>query len=341
MKVAVYYDLQDIRIEERPEPKIGKDEILVQMKACGVCGSDLMDWYLRDRAPLVLGHEPAGIVARKGSKVDAVSLGDRVFVHHHVACMTCHYCLNGDYTLCERFHETNIEPGGFAEYFRAPAPNLRLDTLKIPESLTFEQATLIEPVGCCIRALKKCGLQAGDSVAIIGAGPTGLIHTALAKTFGASAIIVSDLVESRLNFARKFGADHAINPKTEDLSESVRAETDGRGVDIAVVTAPSLEAYKAGLDICRKGGKLCVFAPTTPGKYIQMSPKELFFSEIRIVPSYSTSHLETRLALDLMVSGRVNLGELISHRFKLNETAKAFETALAGEKSLKVVVLNN
>ena len=341
MKVAVYYDLQDIRIEERPEPKIGEDEILVQMKACGVCGSDLMDWYLRNRAPLVLGHEPTGIVARKGKQVDAVNLEDRVFVHHHVACMTCHYCLNGDYTLCEQFHETNIEPGGFAEYFRVPSPNLRVDTLKIPESLSVEEATLIEPVGCCIRALKKCGLQYGDTVAIIGAGPTGLIHTALAKTFGASAIIVSDFIEARLNFARKFGADRAINPKNEVLSDSVKGETDGRGVDIAVVTAPSLEAYKAGLDVCRKGGKLCVFAPTAPGKYIQMSPKDLFFSEIRIVPSYSTSHIETRLALDLMISGKVNLGELISHKFELDETAKAFETALNGEKSLKVVVLNN
>jgi L-iditol 2-dehydrogenase len=341
MKVAVYYDLQDIRIEDRPEPKIGEDEILVQMKACGVCGSDLMDWYLRTRAPLVLGHEPTGIVAKKGKQVDNVNLGDRVFVHHHVACMTCHYCLNGDYTLCEQFHESNIEPGGFAEYFRVPSPNLRLDTLKIPESMSFEQATLIEPVGCCIRALKKCGLQYGDTVAIIGAGPTGLIHTALAKTFGASAIIVSDFIEARLNFARKFGADRAINPKNEVLSDSVKGETDGRGVDIAVVTAPSLEAYKAGLDVCRKGGKLCVFAPTAPGKYIQMSPKDLFFSEIRIVPSYSTSHIETRLALDLMISGKVNLGELISHRFELDETAKAFETALNGEKSLKVVVLNN
>jgi L-iditol 2-dehydrogenase len=341
MKVAVYYDLQDIRIEERPEPKIGEDEILVQMKACGVCGSDLMDWYLRNRAPLVLGHEPTGIVAKKGKQVDNVNLGDRVFVHHHAACMTCHYCLNGDYTLCERFHETNIEPGGFAEYFRVPSPNLRLDTLKIPESLSFEEATLIEPVGCCIRALKKCGLQYGDTVAIIGAGPTGLIHTVLAKTFGASAVIVSDFIEARLNFARKFGADRAINPKNEVLSDSVKGETDGRGVDIAVVTAPSIEAYKAGLDVCRKGGKLCVFAPTAPGKYIPMSPKDLFFSEIRIVPSYSTSHIETRLALDLMISGKVNLGELISHKFELDETAKAFETALNGEKSLKVVVLNN
>ena len=340
MKAAVYHNQQDIRIEDVPKPKVGEDEILVQMKACGVCGSDLMDWYLKNRAPLVLGHEPAGIVARKGKKVGDVSVGDRVFVHHHVACMTCHYCLNGDYTLCETFHETNIVPGGFAEYFRVPAPNLRLDTLKIPESLPFEEATLIEPVGCCIRALKKCGLHYGDSIAVIGAGPTGLILTALAKAYGASAIIVSDLLDFRLNFARKFGADRLINPKNENLKESVKAETDGRGVDIVVVTAPSLEAYQAGIDICRKGGKLCMFAPTAPGKKLQISPKELFFSEVCILPSYSTSHLETRLALDLIVSEKIRFGELISHRFKLEETAEAFKMALDGERSLKVVVLN-
>ena len=147
MKVAVYHDLHDIRIEDRPEPKIGEDEILVQMKACGVCGSDLMDWYLRDRAPLVLGHEPTGIVAKKGKKVDTVELGDMVFVHHHVPCMTCHYCLNGDYTLCEQFHETNIEPGGFAEYFRVPSPNLHIDTLKILVEAQYESLKDIKDKG--------------------------------------------------------------------------------------------------------------------------------------------------------------------------------------------------
>src|SRR4030042_4030237 len=136
MKVAVYYDLQDIRIEEMPEPKIGEDEILVQMKACGVCGSDLMGWYLKNRAPLVLGHEPTGIVARKGKQVDIVSLGDRVFVHHHVACMTCHYCLNGDYTLCERFHETNLEPRRFSGELRSSGPHPRPGPLQTSPNLS-------------------------------------------------------------------------------------------------------------------------------------------------------------------------------------------------------------
>lgn len=340
MKAAVYYGQQDIRIEEVPAPEIGEDEILVQMKVCGVCGSDLMDWYLESRAPLVLGHEPAGVVAKKGRKVEDVDIGDKVFVHHHVACLTCHYCLSGDYTLCEQFHKTNIKPGGFAEYFRVPVPNLRLDTLKIPSTLSFEDATLIEPVGCCVRALRKCGVRAGNSIAVIGAGATGLIHAALAKIYGASPIIVSDLIDFRLSFAKKFGADVVVNSKREDLNETVKNETDGRGVDLAVVTAPSLEAYKAGIEVCRRGGKLCVFAPTTPGKHLEISPKELFFSELQIIPSYSTSHLETRAALRLIESGNIRVEELITHRFKLEEAAKAFTTALEGRESLKIVVQN-
>ena len=336
----MYYSKEDIRTEEMSTPKIGEDEVLVEMKACGICGSDLMEWYLKSRAPLVLGHEPAGVIAKKGRTVKGFNVGDRVFVHHHVACLTCNYCTHGDYTLCKQFHKTRIEPGGFAEYFKVPAPNLQIDTLKIPETMSFEEATFIEPVGCCLRALKKCSIQAGDSLAIIGVGAIGIIHVALSKIFGAEKTFVSDPIDYRLNVAKQFGADVAINPVKEDLTAVVKAETDGRGVDTAVVTAPSLEAYKAGLSVCRKGGKLCVFAPIEPGKYLQISPKELFFSEIQIIPSYSTSHLETRAALKIINSGRINVKKLITHRFKLGEAAKAFKTALESKESLKVIVLN-
>jgi len=340
MKVAMYHSQQDIRIEETPTPEIGEDEVLVEMKACGICGSDLMSWYLKSRAPLVLGHEPTGIITKAGSKVKQFNVGDRVFVHHHVACLTCHYCTHGDYTLCKQFHETHIDPGGLAEYFRVPAPNVKIDTLKIPETLSFEEATLIEPVGCCIRAFNKSSIQAGDTVVIIGAGATGIIHTALSKIFGPSRTIVSDLIDYRLQVAKKFGADVTVNPKKEGLKAVVNAETDGIGADLVVVTAPSLEAYKSGLSICRKGGKLCVFAPTSPGKYLQISPKELFFSEIQIIPSYSTSHLETRKALELIKTGRLKVKQLITHRFRLADAAKAFKTALENRESLKVIVLN-
>jgi L-iditol 2-dehydrogenase len=340
MKAAVYYSQQDIRIEETLTPEIGEHEVLVEMKACGICGSDLMDWYLKNRAPLVLGHEPAGIIVKAGSKVEEFDAGHRVFVHHHVACLKCHYCKHGDYTLCKQFRETHIDPGGLAEYFRVPAPNLQMDTLKIPEILSFEEATLIEPVGCCIRALNKCSIQPDDTVAIIGAGSTGMIHTALSEIFGAAKTIVSDLIDYRLQLAKKFGADVIVDPKNEELKAVVNAETDGMGADLVVVTAPSLEAYKSGLSICRKGGKLCVFAPTSPGKYLQISPKELFFSEIQIIPSYSTSHLETRKALELMKTGRLKVKQLITHRFRLADAAKAFKTALEDKESLKVIVLN-
>ena len=337
----MYHSPVDIRIENVSVPEVDDEEILVEMKACGVCGSDLMDWYLKTRAPLVLGHEPSGVVVEKGRKVQNFEVGNRVFVHHHVACLTCHYCVNGDYTLCETFHKTKIEPGGFSEFFKVPAPNLRIDTLRIPDRLSFEEATFIEPVGCCIRALNKCGLKQGDSVAVIGAGSTGLIHTALSKIYGSSMTITSDLLDFRLGFANKFGADKTVNPKREDLVQAVKTATDGIGVDIAVVTAPSLEAYKAGIEVCRKGGRLCVFAPTDPDQRIELSPEKLFFSELQITPSYSTSHLETRAALRLIESGEIRVKELITHRFGLEETAEAFKTALTTEKSLKVIVLNN
>jgi L-iditol 2-dehydrogenase len=340
LKAAVYYNPQDIRIERLRVPEIEEDEILVEMKACGICGSDLMDWYLKSRAPLVLGHEPSGTVYRTGSKVREFQEGDRVFVHHHVACMTCHYCMNGDFTLCETFHNTNITPGGFAEYFKVPNSNVKTDTLKIPKKLAFEEAAFIEPVGCCIRALNRCHLAQGDSVAIIGAGTTGLIHTALSKIYGSTITIVSDLIDFRLRYAKKFGADITVNPQTEDLILATKAATDGRGVDIAVVTAPNIEAYKAGIGVCRKGGRLCVFAPTDPSKRIQIGPKELFFSELQILPSYSTSHLETRAALGLLESGKLKVRQLITHRFKLEHTAQAFETAFHNKESLKTMIFN-
>ena len=340
MKVAKYYSQKEIRIEEMPIPEIGENEVLVKMKACGLCGSDLMDWYLEDRSPLVLGHEPVGVIVKKGDEVRGFDVDDRVFVHHHVADLTCYYCKHGDYTLCEHFHKTNIVPGGFAEYFRVPAPNLQLDTLKIPAHVAFDEAILIEPIGCCIRALNKCDMRKGDSIAIIGAGATGIIHVALSKMCGASRIIVSDLYDYRLDVAEEFGADLVVNPAKDDLLALVKAETGGKGVDIAIVAAPNIEAYKAALSVCRQGGKLCVFAPVTPGKYLSISPNQLFFTEIQIIPSYSASHLETRTALSLIEFQKFPMKKLITHRFKLAETAEAFKIALESKDSLKVVIVN-
>lgn len=340
MKAAVYYGLDDIRVEDRPHPEAGPSEIVVEMKACGICGSDLMDWYLRSRAPLVLGHEPAGVVTEVGRNVENLELGDRVFVHHHVACLTCHYCIRGDYTMCKQFGETHIHPGGFAEFFRVPAENLQKDTFEIPENVSFEQATLIEPTACCIRAQNKLNIQTGDMIAIIGAGPSGILHCLLSKMAGASKVVASDLVDYRLRIARKLGADLTVNPERENLSEVMNSATDGRGADVVIVTAPVRNALTDGMRICRRGGTVCLFAPTQPSQLARISPHRLFFSEIRVIPSYSTSHVETRMALQLISSGRIPVQDLITHRFPLSHVEEAFQIAVKTKKCLKTVVLN-
>lgn len=338
MKAAVYYSLEDIRVEDVTRPPIDADEILVEMRACGLCGSDLMEWYLKRRAPLVLGHEPVGVIAEAGEQVEGLQIGDRVFVHHHVACLTCHYCIRGDYTMCEKFTQTHIIPGGFAEYFKVPPPNVQIDTLKIPTNLSFKEATLIEPIGCCLRALTKCNIQFGDTVAIIGAGPSGIIHIVLSRLMGARQIVVSDLIDYRLKAADRFGANLTINPRTENLVDVLRERTGGIGADVVVVTAPNVAALTSGMRVCRRGGTLCLFAPSSPGKVAHISPHRLFFSQIMVIPSYSTSHLETRRALHLISSGRISAKALITHEFPLSRVQDAFTTAARVKECLKVVV---
>ncbi|MCW4052730.1 MAG: alcohol dehydrogenase catalytic domain-containing protein [Candidatus Bathyarchaeota archaeon] len=340
MKAAVYYSLDNTLVEEMPIPKIGSQEILVEMKACGVCGSDLMEWYQETRAPMVPGHEPTGTVAKVGGKVKGFEENDRVFVHHHVACLTCYYCKHGDYTLCEQFAKTHLEPGGFAQYFRVPAPNLKTDTLKIPPGVSFEEATLIEPLGCCIRALNRCDIQFSDSVLVVGAGPAGIMTSMLSQMLGASQVIVTDFIDYRLKAAKNLGADLTINPEKESLIDIVKRATEGRGADIVFMTAPNINGYLAGLELCRKGGTLCVFAPTPPQDFMRLSPNKLLFSEIKMVSSYSTSHVETSIALKLIQTRKIDAEEIITHRFPLSRIVEALQTAARNKDCIKVVVLN-
>jgi len=338
LKALVYHGRGDLRVEDVEEPEPGPGEVLVEMRACGICGSDLMDWYLEPRAPLVLGHEPSGVVLEIGEGVERFRPGDRVFVHHHVACLSCHYCTHGSYTLCPMFRRTHIRPGGMAERFVAQRENVLHDTLKLPENLSFEEATLIEPMACCIRALRKARLEPGDSAAVVGSGPSGIIHRQLLRLMGAGFIASCDLSEYRVEAALRFGADLSMNAREGGFEEAVREATGGRGADLVVVTAPSPEAFRTGLRCVRRGGTLLLFAPSEPGALVEVSLTRLFFDEVRIVPSYSASHLETRMALELLRGGRVKAGELITHRFPLDRAPEAFEVAREGE-CLKVVVL--
>ncbi len=337
MKVARYYSRQDIRLEEVPVPKIGPGEILVQVRACGLCGSDLMEWYVKEKAPAVLGHEPAGVVAEVGQGVTEFEVGDRVFAHHHVPCFTCHHCLRGYYTLCETFKATHLDPGGFAEYVRVPALNVERDVLKLPPDISFAEATLIEPVATCIRGIERANIQTGDTVIVIGAGVAGLVHMQLARVYGAGLIVITDFAGFRLQIARRLGADFAINAR-EDVLTALKELNEGRGADVVIVTAGSIEAMAHGMTLAGGGATVLLFAPSPPEATLPVSPFRLLFSEITIAASYSCSPVETGQALKLIQGGRIKAEELITHRFDLTGVGEALGLASKAGESLKIVI---
>jgi L-iditol 2-dehydrogenase len=337
VKVARYYSRDDVRLEEMPRPTIGPGEILVQVQACGLCGSDLMEWYVETKAPAVLGHEPAGVVAQLGPGVEAFQVGDRVFVHHHVPCFVCHHCVRGYYTLCPTFKATHLDPGGFSEYVRVPALNVERDVLLLPPTMSFERATLIEPVATCIRSVTRANIQTGDTVAVIGAGFTGLIHVQLARLFGAGRIIATDLVDTRLEMARRLGADVVIDARQEVLAALLEANQ-GRGADAVIVTPGSVEAMEQGLALAGGGATVLLFAPTPPQVTLPITPHRLLFSEITLTGSYSCTPLETRQSLKLIQGGRIDAAALITHRFDLAGVGDALRLAKKATESLKVVI---
>ena len=337
MKVARYYSPDDIRIEEAPIPRIKPGEILVQVKACGLCGSDLMEWYVVEKAPTVLGHEPAGIVAAVGEGVSEFEVGDRVFVHHHVPCFTCHQCLRGYPTLCETFKATHLDPGGFAEYIRVPALNVDRDVLKLPEKMSFAQATLIEPVATCIRGIKRANIQVGDTVVVVGSGVTGLILSQLARVLGAGMVMITDFVPFRLEMAQQLKVDHAINAR-EDVLAVLQQLNRGRLADVVIVATGSVPAMERGMTLANGGATVLLFAPSTPEELLPISPHRMFFSEITLTASYSCSPLETKQALTLIEWGRIKVDELITHYFDLTGVGEAIRLAIQAGESLKIVI---
>jgi L-iditol 2-dehydrogenase len=337
MKVARYYARQDIRVEEVPTPEIGPGELLVQVKACGLCGSDLMEWYVKEKAPTVLGHEPTGIVTEVGKGVSQFAAGDRVFVHHHVPCFTCHDCLRGYPTLCKTFKATHLDPGGFAEYIRVPALNVERDVLQLPAEMPFDQGTMIEPVATCIRGIERTGIQTGDTVAVIGAGVTGLIQLQLSRLFGAAKVMVTDFAPFRLDVARQLGADMAIDAR-EDVAAALRETNDGRLADAVIVTAGSIKAMEQGMALAAGGATVLLFAPSAPDETLPVSPYRLLFSETTIVSSYSCAPAETRQALKLIHGGRIRVKELITHHLGLDGVKAAIAMAVQAGDSLKIII---
>ena len=333
----MYYNNMDVRLEEMPKPKIGPGEIMVKVMASGICGSDVMEWYRIFKAPLVLGHEIAGEIVEIGEGVGRYKIGDRVFVSHHIPCNTCHYCLMGYHTACETLHTTNYDPGGFAEYIRVPELNVDRGVFLLPEELSFEDGVFIEPLACVVRGQRVANLRAGQSVLILGSGISGLLHLLLAKTFGAGRIITTDVSGYRLQKARAFGA-HAVLHAEEDIPESVRQINNGRLADLVIVCTGAPIAFHQALKAVDRGGTVLCFATTEPDVELSIPLNEFWRNEIKLMPSYGNSPLDATVAIELIRSGRVPVGKMITHRLPLDKTGYGFRLVAEGEESLKVVI---
>ncbi len=341
MKAAKLYSLKDIRIEDTPIPEIASDEALVRMKACGICGSDTMDWYVAKKAPFFLGHEPTGIIEKVGGDVENFKEGDRVFVHHHAPCFNCKYCRKQQYSICPTWKASKILPGGIAEFFRVPNTNLQGDTHKLPASFSFEDGSLIEPTACVVKSLKKSGLATEkDCILIIGLGSTGLMHILLARHYGAKQIIGADLVPYRLNRALEFGADAVVNVATENLVEKVSELTKGQLADLVIVGPGTAKAMETGLSCVGKGGSVVFFTPTPDDEVISINPFHLYFNEINLFSSYSCGPNDTLEAISLIENRIVSAEKLITHSFTLEQTQEAVDVAIRANESLKIIVSN-
>jgi len=337
MRVAVYYANDDVRLMERPRPQIDSGELLLKVMACGICGSDVMEWYRIRSAPRVLGHEAVGIIDEVGDEVEDFRQGDRVFVSHHVPCNTCRYCLRGEHTACETLHTTNIDPGGFAEYVRVPRINVDRGVFHLPEKMTYDEGVFIEPLGCVLRGQRKLGIRLGDTVLVMGSGVSGLLHIQLARSLGATTILSTDINEYRLRAAEHFGADAAIDARG-NVSRIVREANDGRLPDHVIVSTAALPAIKQALKCVDDGGRILFFAPTPPGLDLQFDLNDLWSRQVTLMMTYAAAPDDLAAAMNLIMDGRIRVKEMITHRLGLAETCTGFRLVAEAGESLKVVV---
>jgi len=324
MKVAVYYNNNDVRIEERPIPKINEGEILVKVKACGICGTDVMEWYRIKKAPRVLGHEMAGEIAESRSKL--YKKGQRVFVSHHVPCNKCKYCLDGNHTACETLHTGNYDPGGFSEYVRVPKINVENGTYLLPDNVSYEEGTMIEPLACCVRAQRVIGLKEGHLIWIPGSGVSGLMNIQLAK-INKAKVIATDINEYRLKKALESGADKVINAK-EKLDFKA---------DRIIMCTGAMPAFEQAFKLIDRKGIILLFA--IPNKDVILPTCDFWRNEMTIMSSYGAAPVDLEESLRLIKDKKVNMKTLISHRFELEDIQEGFKIASDAKDSLKIIIV--
>jgi L-iditol 2-dehydrogenase len=342
MKVAVYYSNDDIRIEEHPVPSVSGGEILVRMKASGICGTDVMQWYRIKKAPRILGHEMSGEIAEVGKAVESFKQGDRVFVSHHVPCNSCHYCLNGNHTACETLHTGNYYPGGFSEFIRVPEQNVKFGTFVLPDEISFDDATMIEPLGCVIAGQRQTGMtgtamsgKGSQTVLVIGSGISGLLHIQLAK-MSAFRVIATDINNYRLDKALHFGADHVFNAN-EYSANKLRDINKGYLADIVIVCAGANQAVEHATSSIERKGKLLFFA--VPEQGITFPALRFWRDEISLTFSYGAAPKDLERALELMMTGKVNVRDMITHSIPFSSIQKGFKLVSDAKESLKVVIV--
>ena len=333
MKVSMWHNNRDIRLEEVPTPSPGPGELLVKVQSCGICGSDIVEWYRLPRAPLVQGHEVGVEVAEVGEGVTSFKPGDRLFIAPKAPCMECDYCRQGHHPQCTSVKDRL--PGGFAEYMLVPRELVAKGTYRLPDAMTYDQATFIEPLACAVRAQRLAAIEKGQTLLVLGAGMSGLLHVKLAKLKGCR-VMVTDINPWRLDLARRLGADHVFDA-TADVPAQVIEANGGKAGAVMVTTSalPALEQAWASVDM---GGVVVLFTVPGPDQDVVVPVNDFWRKEIRIVTSYYCGPPDIEEALDLIATGAVEVDDLVTHRLPLKDTAEGFRMLLEGSESLKVII---
>jgi len=346
MKAQVFRGVNQLSYEELPVPTLAPDEVLVQVRVVGLCQSDIKKIrYPLYEPPRIFGHETAGVIAAVGNEVTGWQVGQRVVVMHHIPCMHCNYCLNDNFSMCDVYKNIsttagfNASGGGFAEYVKVPGHIVRNGGLiLIPDPVSFDQASFVEPTNCCLKAVKKAQIAPGQSVLVTGAGPIGLMFMMLVKYFGGRAI-ATDLLPSRIEKALSVGAEAAFDARDPNLPAKIQALTDGMGVDTTLLAVPSDKAFFQALDCTRKGGKILFFAEFPDEVEIPLNPNILYRREIDLMGSYSSSYRVQSLAADIVFNQRIDVEALISDRYLLQDLSAAVEKAIApSPDTLKILI---
>ena len=340
MLVGMYYNNHDVRVEEMAVPAILPGEILVKVIASGICGSDVMEWYRVKKAPIVLGHEISGEIVETGQGVTKFSVGDRVFVSHHVPCNTCKFCLEGNHTACDLLRSTNFDPGGFAQYLRVPAVNVDRGVFIVPDEMSHDEGAFIEPLACVLRSQMIAKNSPGHSVLVLGSGISGLLHVALAKALGAGRIIATDINETRLEAAAKFGADVIINA-ADNVPERLKEENEGRGADLVIISTGAYSAFEQALGCLERGATLMVFAPADPGVTLPVPVNEFWKNAITLRHSYGAGPEDIETAIKLLQFKRVDIAEMITDILPLKDIQEGFRLVAEADHSIKVIIHPN